>query len=276
MKKKEILILLFMVISLPVMANENDYAVDYGRYIIEPGVFLEIDKEEISIVYDWEDHYIPKFSGKYKIINKGELHYINVEKRNGEKLTFSVIHNEGILLLVNLDDGETYIASKVVTKGQFPVMSYFYGFEVSSFLTESYDGKTYKYKPGNLSKNDIMEPWVEGVDGGGVGEWLKFYYSLESKSFYIINGFYNPYRPELFYMNNRVKEIEIIAYTKKHEKLVKQFTGQYELEDNAELQKIVLPEGGTHFKIIINSVYPGNKYDDTCIAGIFTDVRWGE
>jgi hypothetical protein len=37
-----------------------------------------------------------------------------------------------------------------------------------------------------------------------------------------------------------------------------------------------LPEGWTHFKIIIRSVYPGTAYDDTCIAGIFTDKRWGK
>lgn len=121
-----------------------------------------------------------------------------------------------------------------------------------------------------------MEPWVEGVNGPGIGEWISFSYTYASTSFYIVNGFYDPYRPYLFKKNNRVKNFELIAYDKCDGKLEKKFINTYTLADTSELQKIVLPEGWTHFKLIIKSVYPGTAYDDTCIAGIFTDRRWGK
>ena len=37
-------------------------------------------------------------------------------------------------------------------------------------------------------------------------------------------------------------------------------------------QLISLPEKSDHIELIIESVYPGSHYNDTCIAGIFTSM----
>jgi hypothetical protein len=273
---KYFIICMLFITQNTLFSEALDCYLNDGRYIIEPSVYIEINDGYFSITYDWDDHYIPKVSGDYYLTKRDGINYINIKTNEESEYVFSVIALDDILFLVDLKTGETYHASQIVTKGQFPVLTPFYSYDASSFLQESYGGKSYKYKPMNLNKWDIMEPWVEGVDGPGIGQWLAFSYILESSSIYFINGFYDPYRPYLFEKNNRVKDFELIAYDEHDGKLEKKFNNNYTLEDTSELQKIQLPEGWTHFKIIIRSVYPGTAYDDTCIAGIFTDKRWGK
>jgi len=276
MKRKTILFLLLFTVQLILFGEGMNYSIESGSYVMQPGVYIEITTETFAIEYEWDDYYIPKVSGEYYITNNNGIHYIHIKTSENSEYTFSIISNEGLLFLVDLETGETYHASKTVAKGGFPILGFFYNFEASSFLMESYGGKTYKYKSSNLSGFDIMEPWVEGVEGLGMGEWIKFLFYYETSSIYIINGFYDPYRPHLFKKNNRVRDLEIIAYDEHNGELEMKFKGVYTLEDNSELQKIQLPEGWTHFKMIIRSVYPGTTYNDTCISGIFTDKRWGK
>lgn len=271
-----ITIFLLFMIQFVLFSGSMDYPLRNGRYIVEPGVFIEINNDNFSILYDWEDHYIPKISGKYYLSTDKGVRYINIKTSNDSEYIFSVLTIEDILIIVDMQTGRTFRASQTVAKGQFSVLTSFYSYDASSFFYESYGGKSYKYKPMNLNNYDITEPWVEGVDGPGIGEWLTFSYILESSSVYFVNGFYDPYRPHLFEKNNRVKDFELIAYDEHDGKLEKKFNNNYTLEDTSELQKIQLPEGWTHFKLIIRSVYPGTTCDDTCIAGIFTDKRWGK
>jgi len=57
-----------------------------------------------------------------------------------------------------------------------------------------------------------------------------------------------------------------------------QLYGRFELLDQMGEQWIDLPEikiyqkieGVDHFRVVIHSVYPGNKYPDVCITEIFT------
>ena len=72
----------------------------------------------------------------------------------------------------------------------------------------------------------------------------------------------------LFYDNNRIKTLKINCY--KNDKLVS--TQFRELKDTGEMQLIEFTERYESFDFIIEDVYPGKKYNDTAISGIFVDA----
>lgn len=107
-------------------------------------------------------------------------------------------------------------------------------------------------------------PWVSGM-----ADFTQEEIVLESKSLpfdwlIIGNGFYREDRPDLFFENNRAKEIQII----------------YEGYENSIAHTVILQdtESEQYFSLMyrdckkitikILSVYSGTKYDDTCINSI--------
>ena len=76
-------------------------------------------------------------------------------------------------------------------------------FDSSSCLSE----KNIKYEASNLAWLRTKEPWVEGVEGYGIGE--KIYLHTYGTSLYILNGFYSYEKPYLWEQNSRVKKIKI-------------------------------------------------------------------
>jgi len=128
-----------------------------------------------------------------------------------------------------------------------------------------------QYSPINAFDGDKTTAWVEGVGGYGQGEWLFFNLSEKNKFdktwlFYLEKfGIRNGYTKskELYRKNNRVKTaiIEFSDGTRR----------EIELKDIDEVQWFDLspPVKTGSFKLIIQSVYPGSRCDDTCISDIF-------
>ena len=79
----------------------------------------------------------------------------------------------------------------------------------------------------------------------------------------MLNGFISLNRSDLYEKNNRVEKITISGMTSKAKKEVL-------LLDTAKPQYIDLSDfsNNEEIKLVIQSVYKGSKYDDTCIAGI--------
>ena len=105
-------------------------------------------------------------------------------------------------------------------------------------------------------------PWVEGVDGWGIGE--SFTISTKNRSFYkyilLMNGYISASNPKLYDENGRIKKIMVEGVTsgKKKEFIVK---------DTPHPQTVdisFLPEQ-EDVKITILDVYKGTKYEDTAI-----------
>jgi hypothetical protein len=108
--------------------------------------------------------------------------------------------------------------------------------------------------------------WVEGVRGSGVGEWimLTFPGTVEIHSVSLDVGYDSS--ASLFSKNNRIKRATLV------------FSNGDTLElgfaDRRGTQTIPLvrapgPNIQTAFvKIVIEEVYPGWKYDDTCLAEV--------
>jgi len=125
------------------------------------------------------------------------------------------------------------------------------------------------------SANDglLSTPWSEGADGPGVGEWimLEFPGTVEIHSIGMSVGYDRDAgdklrRPEVFEDNNRLKRATLIFSNGEQTPV--------DFNDARGVQMIPLvrapgPNIRTDsIKLVIEEVYPGNVYDDTCIAEI--------
>src|SRR5574344_198192 len=142
----------------------------------------------------------------------------------------------------------------------------------SSFLKES----NYCYTPENLKSKlytvssdefvnyeyqSLLPPWVEGVPGYGIGEWLDIDFKYKSDEVQILNGFVDFKRMYLYKENSRVKTILVqIENTK--------FSKEYGQQHIVKYYVIKKKKKTDHIRITIKDVYKGDKYDDTCLSSI--------
>jgi hypothetical protein len=124
----------------------------------------------------------------------------------------------------------------------------------SSFLTEN----NIRYVADNLKMSIKDGPWVEGVPGGGIGEFIEIDYKTDINGIVISNGFVSANNPDLFIKNNRVKKILI-------EEDGGRFRDEYEILDTPNLQTIRFSINVSKIKITILDIYKGITWDDTCI-----------
>lgn len=119
-----------------------------------------------------------------------------------------------------------------------------------------------EYSAENLKSLKLKHPWVEGVKGDGIGEYIQFN-KKDASGLFMLNGFISLNRSDLYEKNNRIEKITISGMTSKAKKEVL-------LLDTAKPQYIDLSDfsNNEEIKLVIQSVYKGTKYDDTCIAGI--------
>ena len=109
---------------------------------------------------------------------------------------------------------------------------------------------------------DFSTVWSEGVTGYGAGEWIKlnFPHVQTVSAIKIVNGLVN--NKNGYYNNNRVKSL-VLAFSDGSTQTI------YLEDNNIGYQTIQInPVDTTYVKCIINSVYSGSKYNDTCIAEI--------
>ena len=147
----------------------------------------------------------------------------------------------------------------------------------SSYLKETINGKVISYTPDFFIDKIFLQhthdtfniwhydsytaPWVEGVKGHGIGEWLDVEFKYKSDEIQILNGFVDFRRMNLYLDNSRVKRVLIESENPK-------FSKEYNLEDIVKYNVIQLPEKTDKIRITIKDVYPGRKRDDTCISSI--------
>ena len=130
----------------------------------------------------------------------------------------------------------------------------------SSFLGSDDKENPYLYCPDNVMDGDSITAWVEGVEGEGVNEWIRFEFdsTMTISHIDILAGYFKSRR--LFSENNRIAKIEMIFSDS---------TGmEFLLEDKMGWQTYELNKETDSIKIIIKDVYRGSKYNDTCISEI--------
>ena len=132
----------------------------------------------------------------------------------------------------------------------------------SSYLQEYYESTGHLvHRPENVIDGSYRTAWVEDASGDGIGEWLKISFDRT----YSINGVSvsNGYKKssDLYRKNSRAEKIRLHFSDGSHR--------DYTLKDVFEgEQRIVFdkPVITNYLRLEILSVYPGTKYQDTCIT----------
>ena len=130
-------------------------------------------------------------------------------------------------------------------------------YEATSFLAEN----STRYLPTNLSFLTLDAPWVEGVAGAGLGESLVLSWTEPVFAIVIINGFISMKKPYLYKANNRVERLRILLDAESVESV-------YSLVDTPVPQVLFLKKHARRVVITIDSVYAGDRWDDTCLSMI--------
>lgn len=139
---------------------------------------------------------------------------------------------------------------------------------------------SFSYEASNTQSPKRENAWSEGVEGDGVGEFLEieqtclvgevnYETDIAFTELCIVNGYAATERN--WSENNRVKELKMY------------FDGEFvtvlALDDTIKQQYFDISQFGlkvqngetARFKFEIGSVYPGTKYDDTCLTGLLIE-----
>lgn len=109
--------------------------------------------------------------------------------------------------------------------------------------------------------NPKHKPWVEGVSGNGIGEYIEISADKEFNNLQILNGYVDVSRLDLYKKNSRVKSFTVEDFDNK-------IKYELELKDEVVFQYFNLEKPTAHIRLTIKEVYKGNKWEDTCISSI--------
>ena len=114
----------------------------------------------------------------------------------------------------------------------------------------------------NLIDGNIGTAWVEGVDGNGIGQYITFLF--KNKGMISNISIYNGYQKtdDIYSKNSRAKAITINFGDGSSNKFL--------LEDmqGEQILNLDQPVETDSLTLVIESVYPGYKYEDTAISEI--------
>lgn len=198
------------------------------------------------------------------IDGKYDYQFFEIPNMRASEFSYSTIKN----------DSKSYEMNK---RGCPSLVSFVDNIKASSTLKDknySYDieNVTFPCRPNCYVQN---LPWAEGKADEGIGESIEFdimsVYDAYSDGagrkeirgdikVSILNGFVNPYKQPLFYENNRIKKASIYVDGKKYMDLT--------FNDFVEFTEFEIPAESKHVKIVIDEVYKGTKYNDTCVTKI--------
>jgi hypothetical protein len=123
-----------------------------------------------------------------------------------------------------------------------------------------------QYQSWMATDGRLDSSWVEGVAGAGVGEWLLLTFpgEIEVHSISLDVGYDRD--ADIFFKNNRIKTVTLVFSN--GESL------QLGFADERGMQTVPLVRAPgpnietTTVQVVIDEVFPGTKYDDTCLAEI--------
>jgi hypothetical protein len=153
----------------------------------------------------------------------------------------------------------------------------------SPFLEETIGGKKVRYEPENLFRRFVplqareseqefwdatVVPWVEGEAGAGIGANITMSFKQPVRTIALLNGYVDIEKPYLYRQNNRVKVLKVVDLDNNKE---------YEMnfEDMVYYNSLQFNSETCNIQLIVMSVYPGTKYDDTCITQLIYHPRGG-
>lgn len=199
---------------------------------------------------------ITQRSYTYRLLEEHRVSFMEVSGDSGGR--WLVLKNDRMVFLY--DGSENHHFFRAVTGSPNSMEAYYRfsdNFSASSTLTEG----NIVYEAENLGSEWLAKPWVEGAPGQGIGEEIRI--DQWFSRLWISIGYVSYERPELYEMNSRPSRIRVISEATGDEAV-------FELEDTPNPQPIEVPgeyetasEGP--IRIIIEDVYPGTRWEDTCI-----------
>ncbi|MBB6480883.1 NADase-type glycan-binding domain-containing protein [Spirochaeta isovalerica] len=249
---------LLVVLCHPVFSQMNEV------YELFPDTTIELNDSNIQISGYDDDYNYFEIEGNYHINKYRDFTFYEVLDKS-----FVVFKSDYWIYLLG-KDGSIFHGARRNQDDRAPtegIYKRFGAFESSSFFVEELKNIEIQYDPSRLLDWDIRTGWVEGARGDGIGETLSF--SLKNKSrtssliFY--NGFIEPRNIDLFYKNARLKDFSIQIDSGE----IYNFT----LEDSPNEQIVYLPEKSNSFILTILSSYPGSKYSDLAINGLYANMH---
>ena len=123
-----------------------------------------------------------------------------------------------------------------------------------------------QYQAWMATDGALETAWVEGVAGPGVGEWIELTFpgTIEVHSVGLDVGYDR--NADIFGKNNRIKKVTVIFSSGEEVELG--------FDDKRGMQTIPLVRAPgpnietTSVKVVIEEVFSGSTYDDTCLAEI--------
>ena len=123
-----------------------------------------------------------------------------------------------------------------------------------------------QYQAWMATDGALETSWVEGVAGPGVGEWIELSFpgTIEVHSIGLDVGYDQD--AGIFARNNRIKKVTLIFSSGEQVEL-----GFADIRGVQTIPLVRAPGSNietTYVRVVIDEVYPGSQYDDTCLAEI--------
>lgn len=228
-----------IVISQDTAKYENITGLEIGNYVYPKEVVLSLNNEDPYLIGKNNEN---KKTGL--ILKNSDLCIVYYDEENRDINTpfFIGINEESKKLILN-------------------------GLSIKS--SGNYAEKDKIYSPDNLYRLKLNLPWVENDSDYGIGEYLEFelagYHGerlFSANGFYIINGFVSITNQSLYSKNTRIKKLKLIDLDTNEE-------WEQILEDTPNPQFVDCKgHEGNRIRAIIQEVYPGSLWKDTCVSGI--------
>ncbi len=262
-----------------------DYADLYGKYFdADSRSSIAIDKDLVKFTWDdngqltnEENPLVVSFDSGYRMLNTHDKKFIIYHINLKNNISFVSLMQSHI---TQAEWGSRFILQYFTNKNSqitsAPVLFPVTPIETSSYVSEVWNKQNINYSPffglNEFSLNNY--PWV--VDGKrDKNGWIDF--SIQSNKIYsnfsylsvnqlvICNGYQFPARLDLFKKNARIKNVRIEYGDQSFEA---------ELQDTPDFQVIDLPNtilitDKQKVRLIIESVYPGEKYSDIALSAIY-------
>lgn len=260
LKKPKLFLSLLLVICI-----NNVFATDKKVYLSDTGS-VEILSRSISISTDGRNPFEVEHTSKVNEYNY-ETRFDNISYEKFSNITYIINENGERTFIILQDVGKKTLYLQHSSGWSFhgKMNGEHFGswnfqpikvLNKPSFLVEG----DVKYSYTNLRRLLDSKPWVEGVDGYGIGEEIIL--SAKGVGFYLYNGFVSFNKPELFISNSRVRSIQVTVGNE---------IFMIDIPDSPNPIFIPTSDISQRSEVIIKilDVYEGRKYSDTCVNGIF-------
>lgn len=255
------IVFIIVVLSLPIVnLISQEFQIQGEMYT----GYMDFYSNDL-LYYDFNGGNPIELQADYSIEMTGKLRKLIIKEPISKSFIF--LKSDPFSILINSNNqAELYGPNPSYRNLPYSIFGIFEGFYLScsyreitatSYLTEG----DIEFLPQNLTSLNAAKPWVEGVPGNGIGEKITisgFNANRRPHTIIISIGYVDYDKPYLYDYNSRPSKIRI--WRNGNGKYI-----NFELADTPDPQILNLPEGLDLFTIEILDVYPGSRWEDTCI-----------